>query len=296
MGAIFTPPSLDGVVQVPGTRGGGEWGGAAVDPNGILYVNANELPMAIKMRPLDFAMEGESLANAGQRLYTVNNCTMCHGADRKGVQAFPSLRNISKRLSERQVIALLASGKGQMPSYPNIKNEDLNAILAFLFEKPGVVPRRTTPVDSEAKKYRYVHDGWNALVDQDGYPGVKPPWGTLNAIDLNKGEILWKVALGEYPELTSRGLPPTGMQNLGGPAVTAGGLIFVASTRDEKFRAFDTSSGKILWEYKLPAGGYATPAVFEVDEKEYVVIAAGGGGLIGTKSADTYVAFALKSD
>ena len=132
------------------------------------------------------------------------------------------------------------------------------------------------------------------IFDQAGYPGLKPPWGTLNAIDLNKGEILWKVPLGEYPELIAKGLPPTGTQNLGGSAVTAGGLVFIGATKDENFRAFDKASGKILWTYKLPFGGFATPSVFEVAGKQYVVIAAGGGGRVGSPSGDAYVAFTLK--
>jgi len=143
-------------------------------------------------------------------------------------------------------------------------------------------------------KPRYIHDGWTPLLDQDGYPGIKPPWGTLNAIDLKSGEILWQSPLGEYPELTKKGFPVTGTPNLGGPLVTAGGLVFIAATKDEKFRIFDKKSGKVVWEYKLPAGGYAMPATFSVNSKQYVVVAAGGGGKVGSASGDAYVAFSLK--
>lgn len=122
------------------------------------------------------------------------------------------------------------------------------------------------------KEYRYVHDGWNVLTDQSGYPGVKPPWGTLNAIDLNKGEILWQVPLGEYPELIQSGLPPTGTQNLGGPIVTAGGLVFIGATKDESFRAFDKTTGKVVWKYKLPAAGYATPCTYQVDGNSLLLL------------------------
>jgi quinoprotein glucose dehydrogenase len=141
---------------------------------------------------------------------------------------------------------------------------------------------------------RYVHEGWNVLADQDGYPGVKPPWGTLNAIDLNSGELLWKIPLGEFAELSEKGIPQTGTPNLGGPVVTAGGLVFIAATKDEKFRAFDKSNGQLVWEYKLPAGGYATPSTYEMNGKQYIVIAAGGGGKVGSPSGDAYVAFCLK--
>jgi quinoprotein glucose dehydrogenase len=128
--------------------------------------------------------------------------------------------------------------------------------------------------------------------DPDGYPAVKPPWGTLNAIDMNSGEYLWKIPLGEFPELTARGLAVTGTEQYGGPIVTAGGLVFIAATRDEKFRAFDKHTGRLLWETTLPAAGYATPATYDVTGKQFVVIAAGGGKL-GTKTGDAYVAFAL---
>lgn len=296
MGTIYTPPSVEGVVQFPGTRGGAEWGGASFDPeHGVLYVNANEVPLLIKMKQIEISGEEELLAAAGQRIYTVNNCTMCHGADRAGTNVFPSLQDISKRQTEKQVATVLKTGKGQMPAYPNLSTEDTEALIAFLFDKKEIKNKKHDAVKNQLEnKYRYVHDGWNVLTDQSGYHGVKPPWGTLNAIDLNTGEILWQVSLGEYPELIQKGLPPTGTQNLGGSAVTAGGLVFIGATKDENFRAFDKTRGKILWEYKLPAGGYATPSIFQVDGKQYVVIAAGGGGKVGSKSGDTYVAFTLK--
>ncbi|HTF31183.1 MAG TPA: PQQ-binding-like beta-propeller repeat protein, partial [Flavitalea sp.] len=141
-----------------------------------------------------------------------------------------------------------------------------------------------------------VHDGWKPLRDQNGYPGIKPPWGTLNAIDLNSGNILWQVPLGEYPELLSKGIPATGTANLGGSVVTAGGLVMIGATKDEKFRIFDKDNGKLLWEYKLPAGGYAMPSTYSIESKQYIVIAAGGGGKVGSKSGDAYIAFRLKQD
>jgi quinoprotein glucose dehydrogenase len=129
--------------------------------------------------------------------------------------------------------------------------------------------------------------------DKDGYPGVKPPWGSLTAIDLNTGEFAWRVPLGEFPELTAKGYPKSGTENFGGCIVTAGGLVFIGGTMDEKFHAFDKSTGETLWETTLPAGGYATPCTYMVNGKQYVVIAAGGGGKLATKSGDQYVAFAL---
>lgn len=297
-GSIYIPPDTRGVVQFPGTRGGAEWGGAAVDPtSGIMYVNANDIPVLIRMWQIEVEGQEEFLATVGKRLYTLNACTGCHGADRAGNNVYPSLQKLSGRRTEEHIANIIRKGKGQMPAFPNLNGDDVQALLAYLFDKNDVKnPRFVSTAPEKEKKYRYAHSGWNVLTDHEGYPGVKPPWGTLNAIDLNKGDILWKVPLGFYPELMEKGIPPTGTQNLGGPAVTAAGLIFIGATRDKKFRAFDASTGKILWEHDLPGGGNATPSIFEVDGRQYVVIAAGGGGLVGSESSDAYVAFTLKSE
>jgi len=289
MGTIYTPPDTTGVVQFPGTRGGAEWGGASVDKaTGILYVNANEVPMLFKMKQVVLA---DDILSRGQQAYTLNNCTMCHGADRKGTEAFPALLGLNKKYKPAEIKKLLQTGKGQMPAYPNLSDDDRAALVTFLLNDTIITPQFQA---ASSAQHRYVHDGWNVLTDQDGYPGVKPPWGTLNAIDLNSGDILWQVPLGEYPELLEKGMH-TGTQNLGGPIVTAGGLVIIGATRDEKLRIFEKATGKLLWEYKLPAGGYATPSTYMIDGKQYIVIAAGGGGKVGTPSSDTYVAFALKN-
>jgi quinoprotein glucose dehydrogenase len=157
--------------------------------------------------------------------------------------------------------------------------------------RPSVVRLRPAP---DTAPYRYTLEGYHWLEDQNGYPSIKPPWGTLTAIDLNKGEIAWQVPLGEYPELAARGVPPTGTQNFGGSIATAGGLVFIAGTRDEKIRAFDSSTGAVLWQSKLDFGGYATPATYSVNGKQYVVVAAGGGGKQGTRQGDEFVAFTLE--
>jgi quinoprotein glucose dehydrogenase len=294
MGSIFTPPDTAGIVQFPGTRGGAEWGGASVDPEtGILYVNANEIPLLIKMKAVPFD-DVTSALSKGAKLYAVNNCTMCHGADRAGTSVFPSLQNISERLSAEHVNAVLKTGKGQMPAYPNLSAEDKKALIDFLFNRERKESMVKTNGTDTPVKYRYVHNGWITLTDKEGWPGVKPPWGTLNAIDLNKGEIRWQIPLGEYPELAKRGIHHTGTQNLGGEVVTAGGLIIIGATYDEKLRIFDKMDGTLLWEYKLPAGGYATPATYMVDGRQYIVIAAGGGGKVGSPSGDAYIAFRLK--
>jgi len=188
-----------------------------------------------------------------------------------------------------------------MPSFKTIPEAEKKAILAFLLKIPekeasGPANRmaqqlREAPKDN-SRNVPYIMDGYNRFLDKDGYPGIKPPWGTLNAVDLVSGKLLWKVPLGEFPELTKKGIPVTGTENYGGPLVTKGGLVFIAATKDEKIRAFDKKTGKVVWEAKLPAAGYATPATYEIKGKQYIVIAC-GGGKIGSKSGDTYVAFSL---
>jgi quinoprotein glucose dehydrogenase len=178
-----------------------------------------------------------------------------------------------------------------MPAFGWMNNAEMDAVLAFILKEADPFAAGGPRPDLEDES-PYTITGYNRFYDPDGYPAVKPPWGTLNAIDLDKGEIAWTVPLGEFAELTRRGIPRTGTENYGGPVVTAGGLVFIGATKDEKFRAFDKRTGEVLWETSLPAGGYASPATYEVAGKQYVVIAAGGGKM-GTRSGDSYIAFAL---
>jgi quinoprotein glucose dehydrogenase len=242
---------------------------------------------------------GEPLAT-GEAIFN-QICAACHGLDRQGnkAQNVPSLVGVEQRLKPADVLALLKTGKGVMPSFDFLTENQRQLVVSHLLGTPAPGAATRDPNSKEELggvdvlgTIPYSMTGYHRWLDTNGYPAVKPPWGTLNAIDLNTGEFRWRIPLGEYPELTARGVPPTGTENYGGPVVTAGGLIFIAASRDEHFRAFDRKTGQELWRAKLPAAGYATPATYAVNGRQYVVIAC-GGGKIGTKSGDAYVAFAL---
>lgn len=294
-GSDFIPPSEQGHVLFPGFDGGGEWGGASFDPTAnVMYVNANEMPWIVKMTQNKKAV-GSGLVARGSNLYA-NNCANCHGLNRKGNGgSFPSLLNLGLRFKPEQVAAYLNTGKGAMPSFKHLPDQDRAALVAFLLDLKNDSNQKEVETTANADQLvsEYVMTGYNRFVTKDGYPAIKPPWGTLNAISLNSGKILWKVPLGEFEELTKKGIPKTGTENYGGPVSTAGGLLFIGASKDEYFRVFDKKTGQELYKHKLPAGGYATPACYQVNGKQYVVIACGGGKM-GTKSGDSYVAFALK--
>ena len=170
----------------------------------------------------------------------------------------------------------------------------------LLYVNSNNVPNIITLVESKAtdiaKNGPYGIKGYLPFLDHEGYPAIKPPWGVLSAINLNTGEFAWQVPLGEHVELTARGVPRTGTETFGGSIVTAGGLVFIAGTKDERIHAFDKQTGRLLWEFPLPAGGYATPSTYLVDGRQYVVIAAGGAGKLRTKAGDAFVAFRLRED
>jgi quinoprotein glucose dehydrogenase len=286
----FTPPSLQGTVVFPGFDGGGEWGGPAFDPEtGVLYVNSNEMAWILRLvlRP------GTSDLASTRQVYAAH-CSNCHRADMRGTPPeFPALVDLGKKYKQEEIAKVIREGRGRMPSFAYLRKNVVEAMALFL--ATGKDTEFATPLNEQLPRpLKYTHDGYNKLLDPEGYPAVEPPWGTLNAINLDTGEYAWKNTLGEFPELVAKGMRNTGSENYGGPLVTAGGLLFIAATnRDRKFRAFDKATGELLWETVLPAAGNATPATYEVNGRQYVVIAAGGGKW-GSPSGGTYVAFAVE--
>lgn len=294
-GNIFNPPSREGTIIFPGFDGGAEWGGPAVDLfTGILYVNASEMPWILTMIDVtNNEKSNETYLQAGQRLY-MQHCITCHGPERKGGGNYPSLINVNKKYNEADFDKLISNGRKMMPSFNILTTEEKNALASFILELKKNQPEKFIAQAKSKDTYielPYTNTGYNKFLTKEGYPAVKPPWGTLTAINLNTAEVVWKDTLGDYPELKAKGIH-SGTENYGGPVVTAGGLVFIAATSDSKIRAFNKRTGKLLWEADLPACGFATPAVYNIKAKQYLVIACGGGKL-KTKSGDAYVAFAL---
>jgi glucose dehydrogenase len=282
----FVPFSIGKETLVfPGFDGAAEWGGPAVDPEtGILYVNSNEMAWIGALI--------EDTGDTGAKAVYMNQCSVCHGDKLAGFPpSIPALVAVADRMSPADIAATIKSGKGRMPGFASLGNDQLTALVNFLVT--GESKELAAP-EPRPLSMKYHLTGYRRFLDPDGYPAIAPPWGTLNAIDLNTGEYVWKINLGEYPALTANGMKNTGSENYGGPMVTAGGLLFIAATNyDKKFRAFDKSTGELLWETTLPFAGNATPATYAVSGRQYVAIAAGGGKDPKSGSGGVYVAFAL---
>jgi len=291
----FVPLSVGSqTIVFPGFDGGAEWGGSAFDPDtGLLYVNANEMAWTGGLAP-------NERGGAGRQVY-LRQCASCHRDDLQGAPPqIPSLVDVAERRSAEELAAVVRDGAGRMPGFPNLPLDGFGALIEYLRTGQSGPPARTesSPVDL---KYRFT--GYRKFLDADGYPAIAPPWGTLNAINLTTGEYVWKIPLGEYPELAAQGMKNTGSENYGGPIVTAGGLVFIAATNfDRKFRAFDKATGELLWETTLPLSGNATPSTYEAAGRQFVVVPAGGGrprpqpGQTRPAAGDSggvYVAYAL---
>ncbi|HEY2930430.1 MAG TPA: pyrroloquinoline quinone-dependent dehydrogenase [Acidobacteriota bacterium] len=294
---IFTPPSEEGTVVFPGYHGGVNWHGAAFDPTtGVLYANVNEIPFVVTMKKIEPLAEGR--IPLGKSLYQLH-CASCHGLQiQREKTRGSSLEPIRPGLSSRAMLQLIEKGRGRMPAF-GFTPDEKTALVAFLSGEEIQTARSYQSRIGRPYPYKYVFTGYYRFLDDEGYPAIKPPWATLNAVDLNSGEFLWRVPLGEVPQLKARGVRHSGTETFGGCIVTAGGLVFIGASKDRKFRAFDKATGKILWETDLPAGGMATPATYAVKGKQYIVVAAGGGAgnrvrdLLDKTSGDAFIAFAL---
>ena len=284
----FIPGSGQGTILFPGMDGGQEWGGPSFDPEtGLLYTNANE--MAWILTVVKHPSSGST--SSGKQVYEAN-CSACHQSNRTGAPPdVPSLVSVDQRYTDREISRIVKSGNGRMPAFTQLSAEEVAAVTAYVLSGRDEFIAAPSP---DSSKVQYMLGPHPRFLDIDGYPAITPPWGTLSAIDLNKGTMAWQVPFGEYPELTAKGMKNTGSENYGGGAITAGGVFFIGATSfDAKFHAYDKSNGNLLWETTLPAAGNATPAVYEAGGQEFVVIAAGGGKNAKAESGGSYVAFAL---
>jgi quinoprotein glucose dehydrogenase len=269
-------------------HGGAEWTGAAADSRGFLYVTSNEIPHSITCFR-DDDPDPVKPPSAGEQVFQTI-CVACHGADRRGIGHAPPLRGLRHRLKEPEIREILKNGRNGMPPMAFLTEDQLKPLLAFLL-------CTDRPADAQSanskRQTAWTFSGWQKPADPSGYPACSPPWGTLTCINLNTGKKAWSMPLGEYEELTAKGVPITGQENFGGAMVTASGLVFVSGTRDQQIRAFEASSGRELWKSKLPLYGTAPPAAYAVKGRQYIVVPATGGGKLGGPTGDTWVAFAL---
>ncbi len=299
----FTPLSIDKVTMVlPGWKGGVEWGGMTVDPEkGILYTNVNNVAS------LGSLADATTFRRAGQGERTYRQqCMVCHGAEKKGTPpAIPSLEGVEQRLSAEEMATVIKNGRNTMPPFPALSPEALTNVISYLATGNDAATTAAAGNNAGTPPLKYVFTGYRYFNDPEGYPAYATPWGTLNAIDMNTGKYLWTVPFGQYTELAEKGLTETGSDSHGGSVLTATGVLFTGGSEfDLKFRAYDSATGKILWTGQLPGHGAATPAVYSVNGKQYVVIAAspsrrGGFAAVPGSSAAakivsaTYVVFAL---
>ncbi|MBX2924216.1 MAG: PQQ-binding-like beta-propeller repeat protein [Chitinophagaceae bacterium] len=293
---IYTPPTTEGTLIFPGYDGGGEWGGPSFDPvTQMLYVNGNEMAWILNIvenKPGTLSFNNK--LEAGKSLYNLH-CMGCHGPERFGSGDYPSLLGVEKRITPAAFNELLSTGRRMMPGFNHLGAEEKEAIASFILD---IRPEQTkkykgkVTVQPSNNKSSFGFTGYNKFLTDEGYPAISPPWGTLSAIDLNTGEYRWQIPFGEYEALKEKGIPTTGRENYGAPVVTAGGLLFVAATTDRKFRAINKRTGEILFETDLPASGVATPSVYAVHGRQFVVIAC-GGFKAGGQQGDAYVAFTI---
>ena len=292
---LFTPPDLKGTLSIPATRGGANWGGAAFDPNSTyLYIRGNNLPEIQTIVDIDkhFAARDNSLFEKGRVVYQ-QHCQSCHGPEKKGTPpTFPSIENLQTKMDEAEGLEKIRMGGGMMPGYKGIiSEEEEQAIIAFIYEKRD---RLATQQEQFKKKDGAVRYGnitpYRTWSGPSGNPALKPPWNTLNALNLSTGEYVWQIPLGNDKNLEEILGEQTGLLARSGPMVTAGGLVFISGAADQKLWAFDKNSGLMVWEKELPSANNANVCSYSINGKQYIALSVGG---TDANPSGSVMAFAL---
>ncbi len=272
---IYEPPTEKGSIVVPAAHGGSNWGGSSLNPKtGIMFINAVDMPWFVKMINLGDDMD-EDKDLTGKSLFKMY-CSSCHGMDKKGTEYGPNVVARGHSIPFQEFNSLLINGREPMPAFKQLTQGQRTKIIAFvkgLSEEESAAENNKLEKVTVTPPQPYTFSGYGFYNDAEGYPAIKPPWSTLSAVDLNKGELLWQVPLGQNKKLAEKGIHGTGSFTRGGGIATAGGLIFIASTSDQKFRSFDQNTGKVLWETQLPGTGQAVPSTYAIKDKQYVTIA-----------------------
>lgn len=293
---FFVPPVIGGKVALWGIHGGAEWPGGAVDPTtGILFVPSNQVPWVIRTQYTDVKATAKSGAGLeGDSLYR-GKCASCHGAARRGSfewegmgdAYFPALTGITVLRRQAELESTVSFGRQHegVRLASAVSGDDLKILYGYFAE-----------LDKRADKQRTfaLNAFWQVVLDERGDPGSKAPWGLLTALDLNTGRKVWQVPFGESERRRPNGEPVRGLRNMGGVAVTAGGVLFATGTTDNKVRAYRAVNGQELWSYVLPAAGSTSPTVYSSSGVQYVVVVATGGNFRGFSGrADRVIAFRL---
>lgn len=279
---LFTPPDLKGTLMLPGSRGGAEWGGAAYDPaTSVLFVKSNDSPEIESMQKMDEEKEAQNqtVFEQGKSVY-MTYCATCHGKDKNGDEPnYPSLVSLKSRMTKEAALDKIKKGGGKMPAFASIIKGKEKGIIAFLYEieQNSLKATKLETMQTKAGADKYLNlTAYGHFRDINGNPALTPPWGTLSAINLTTGDYEWQVPLGNNEKLQKKGAPETGQEGSAGPIVTAGGLIFISGTNDKKLRAFEKSTGKLLWQTLLPGVTNATACTYMAGGKQFVALSVGG--------------------
>lgn len=285
---IYQPPSIEGSIILPTMHGGANWGGASVNPQtNRLFVNATDMPLIFKLTDLKKIRAANQL---NPEILYKTYCSNCHGADKKGTSLGANLSMRAVKYSNSQLESIVRKGTPPMPSFSFLSPNQIASIIAFIKDTAVQTTFETSNLPMNNEPYGF--NGYSLYFDPEGDPAIAPPFGTLTSIDLNSGNILWQVPLGEDPKFKKMGIANSGMFNRGGGIATAGGLIFISATADNKFRAFNQTTGKICWEYPLPGMATSIPSTYSVGKRQYVVLSVNAD--LNNKFKGGYIAFALK--